>query len=212
MDDNRGFWERMGDAALRRIKAAGRWLKNSTREQRRVLAVGAVVVVILGLVTCSNVMAADAADNGVHASPYTEVQGFAVQYAPVNPPALVFYWFTYDEAGEQVWFISENVPVDATTSEVLVPLFKPMGEFLSGEGAVGDPVGVLAVRNVGSQLAVRFGIAPIDGFSEGCAADLPRPPLPSPVPPALPADEYPCQGSMVLERITPAIPELWGLP
>jgi hypothetical protein len=46
----------------------------------------------------------------------------------------------------------------------------------------------------------------------GCAADLPQLPQVSPLPPPLPADEYPCQGRLVLSRISPVIPELLDEP
>ena len=165
-------------------------------------------LVMAGCMAVSSAYAGEPSDNGVWASDQASLQGFVAVYAPVIPPAVVFYWFAYDEQGNQVWFISENVPVHSGRSEDRADIFKPMGEFVSGAAAIGDPVGELAISRRGSGLMIRFGIAPIDGFSNGCASELVPPVLPSPTPPPLPADKYPCQGTFVLSRVSPVIPEL----
>lgn len=167
----------------------------------------ALILLILVLGSCA-AFAAEPADNGVHASDQTEFQGFVVTYAPVIPPAVVFYWFTYDQSGEQVWFVSENVPVNSGNSEDRADLFKPVGSFASDDAAIGEPVGELAISRHGDSFRIRFGISPIDGFDEDCAAGLTIGPVVSPMPPPLPEDEYPCRGALELDRVTPVIPEL----
>jgi len=149
-------------------------------------------------------------DAGVHATPLASLQGFVAVYAPVFPPAVVIYWFTYDEDGRQVWFISENIPTGRTSTEVEAQIFKPIGRFLDPEAALGEPVGLLLLSRAGNGVRVRFGVAPIEGFSDECF-QLPLTPLPSPIPPPIPADQYPCQGRFVVERVTPVISELLGL-
>ena len=171
----------------------------------------AMLVAALLLVTGAAVNSAQAvepSDNGVWDSDQAALQGFVAVYAPVMPPAVVFYWFAYDQDGNQVWFISENVPIEGGGSEDRADIFKPMGEFASEDAAIGEPVGELAISRQGGGMRIRFGIAPIDGFDEDCAAGLTIAPVVSPRPPALPSDVYPCQGTFDLGRVSPVIPEL----
>lgn len=167
----------------------------------------AAAVLALGF-AASFAIATEPADNGAHSSDQTALQGFVALYAPVMPPAVVFYWFTYDEDGRQAWFISENVPVGSGGSEQTVKIYKPIGSFLSRDAVMGDPVGILAIGRSGPRLSVRFGISPIDGFTESCADEITVRPRPSPLPPPIPADLYPCRSELFLTRITPTIPEL----
>jgi len=204
--------ESLLDRLLGRLEGVADWV-NRAPGYVRVLVSAVIAALLVLLVSCANpAHAGEPADNGAHSSPETAMQGFVVMYAPVQPPALVFYWYTYNEDGEQAWFISDNVPVDAPGSEQLANIYKPMGAFVSDDGVRGDAVGVIGISRQGSRIAVRFGINPIDGFTDGCAADLPQLPQASPLPPQLPADEYPCQGRLVLSRISPVIPELLGEP
>jgi len=190
-------------------KRLERWKSHGPRETFRRFLGAAVFALILALMLAASlVSAAEPADNGVHSSPETKVQGFVVLYAPVFDPALVFYWFTFDQDGNQAWFISDNVPVDAGGSEQVVNIYKPIGSFLSADGVRGDAVGILAIGRQGPRISVRFGISPIDGFDETCGDEIPIRPRPSPLPPPIPADLYPCQSQLVLTRITPTIPEL----
>ena len=177
--------------------------------KRKTMMAAIFATVMAGLMGMVSIAGAQSpSDNGVWSSDQAAFQGFAVQYAPVMPPALVFYWFTYDEVGNQAWFISENVPVGSTSSETRVGLFKPLGRFLSADAALGEPVGVLAVSRSGTRLLARFGLAPMDGFSEDCASEITLGPLPSPLPPPISTAEYPCQSRLFLSRVTPAIPQL----
>lgn len=179
----------------------------------RYLATAALAV----LASCQPAFAAEPADNGVWSSPQTDFQGFAVQFAPVDPPAVVFYWFTYDQDGNQAWFISDNVPVNSGRSEDIASIYRPVCAFAdspedpaSGEPvcARGDPVGVLAIGRSGDRLSVRFGISTaLEGFGENCAQHITPPVRPSPLPPDIPA-EYGCQSELVLSRVTPAIAAL----
>lgn len=167
----------------------------------------ALVLMALFL-TAQRAFASEPADNGIWSSNQTSSQGFIGVYAPLVDPAIVFFWFTHDESGEQAWFISENVPIASSSPETMVDIFKPVGRFLSKDAARGDPVGVLAVGRSGQFLSVRFGISPMDGFTDACADEITTPVLPSPTPPPIPADLYPCQSHLLLTRISPPIPAL----
>ena len=175
----------------------------------RVGVLGFIFAIVLTL-AMPPASALEPIDSGIWSSDQTAQQGFVVQYAPVNPPALVFYWFTHDEAGNQAWFISRNVPVGVSGSEQVVDIFKPICSFASDstECARGDAVGVLAIGRSGGRLSIRFGISPIEGFTESCASGLTIALRPSPLPPPLPAGDYPCQSELVLVRIAPEVPEL----
>lgn len=196
---------------MNRIK--GFWNKGAG--PKAVLIVGSTMalLILFSAVTAifsSSAEAAEPSDNGVWASPEGALQGFAVQYAPVLPPAVVYYWFTYDEDGNQAWFISDNVPVDSGKSEDMVDLFKPICTFIDDSRScqIGDPVGVLAIGRSGDRISVRFGISTaLEGFSEDCAQDIQVPVLPSPLPPEIPS-EFGCRSHLMLSRISPAIPAL----
>lgn len=172
-----------------------------------------LVALALSLATPSGVRAVGPADDGAWSSPETLLQGFVVQYAPVADPAIVLWWFTYDEDGNQAWFISENIPLDSNGSEQTVGIFKPMCSFVSDsrECFRGDAVGAIAYSASNERISIRFAIAAIEGYSGECAIGLPIALRPSPLPPPFPAGVYPCQGELSLQRITPAIPELLGL-
>ena len=170
--------------------------------------IAGLTAMVASLLIAAPVAGQSPVDNGVWSGEQTAFQGFAVQYAPVMPPALVFYWFTYDENGAQAWFISDNVPVGSASSETSVDLFRPLGRFLSKDAALGEPVGVLAVSRSGPRILARFGLAPMDGFSDECASEITLEPLPSPLPPPISRVEYPCQSRLFLSRVTPAIPQL----
>ena len=155
-------------------------------------------------------------DNGAWSSPQTALQGFLVQYAPVSPPALVVYWFTYDEQGNQAWFISENIDLTQGGSEQTASLFKPICRFLTDkdvdnddfeECTNGNPVGIVAVGGNGPNLTIRFGLFAIEGFSDECSINVTPPVRPSPLPPEIPA-MFPCQGDLMLKRVFPAIPQI----
>lgn len=152
-------------------------------------------------------LALEPADNGIWSSDQTKSQGVVGVYAPLTDPAIVFFWFTYTEDGEQAWFISDNVSLDGPT-ETMVDIFKPIGRFLSKDAVRGEPVGVMAYSRDGANIVVRFGISPIEGFTESCADEIQLPVRPSPRPPPISPDLYPCQSELTLYRISPAIPAL----
>lgn len=160
--------------------------------------------------TIHNALAAKPSDNGIWSSAETRFQGFNLVYAPTQVPAVVAYWYTFSEDGRQAWFISEAIPVGSDRTENVANLFKPICSFVDNapECSVGDPVGVIGVRDQGENIVVRFGIKDLDGFSPECSSFLRQAVLPSPPPPPFDSQIYPCQGSLELSRISPAIPEL----
>lgn len=179
-------------------------------EIRIIPALVLLLAVLAGGLFISIARAVEPDDNGAWSSDQTALQGFVGVYAHVGVPAVVFYWFTYDESGNQAWFISENIPVNGGRTEDTAALFKPVCVFADDllECERGDAVGLVAVSDRGGSLMIRFGISAIEGFGPGCAAGIRPPVLPSPTPPPLPSDLYPCQGTLVVDRITPKIPQL----
>lgn len=168
-----------------------------------------ILIAIAFLVVVSIASALKPSDNGVFSSPETLLQGFSVQYSPGIVPGLVFYWFTYDEVGNQAWFISDLVPINDSQSEQVVDIFKPICTFVnkSKECIIGDPVGVLALSSItDDRINVRFGIKEIEGFTSDCS-DMGAEPLPSPRPPPL-GNEFVCQSTLKVARISVKIPEL----
>ena len=152
-------------------------------------------------------------DSGVWSSPEADFQGLVFQYAPVATPALVAYWFTYDQNGRQAWFVSDNIPLtgDAQgSSSFQVDFYKPMGNFASSPGSLGDPVATIIFFREGEQLLASFGILPITGFGADCADNLSRP-IGFPVQAPSPGDQYTCQGVMTVNRVFREIPELDGI-
>ena len=172
------------------------------------IGLGVLIAAILLLLvsTCAQAQLRPS-DNGLWSSPQTFQQGFVAQYAPGIVPGIVFFWFTYDGEGKQAWLISDNIPIESG-SEAVGSVYKPMGSFASMDAARGDSVGMIAVSRLGSSLMIRFALAPVDGFAENCASETTAPVLPSPLPPAFTSDEYPCQGILVVNRLTAPIPEL----
>lgn len=171
-------------------------------------AVLAGLFFIAGLVSVAN--AVDPSDNGVWASDQTLFQGFNLVYAPTAVPSVIAFWYTYDENGNQAWFISDSIPVESTRSEDVVDIYKPICTFTDdgSECAVGDSVGILAIGRSGNRISVRFGInTALEGFSDDCAQNLTVGPRVSPMPPPIPED-YGCQSELLLSRISPAIPQL----
>lgn len=174
----------------------------------KVLIAAVTLFVLAGCV--STAMAADPADNGVWSSDQTLFQGFNVVYAETAIPAVVVFWYTYDENGNQAWFISDNIPVNSGRSEDTVSVFKPICTFADSTEscALGDAVGVLAYGRSGDRLTIRFGLSTaLEGFSEDCAQGITVGPQVSPMPPPIPS-EFGCQSRLVLSRISPAIPAL----
>lgn len=169
-----------------------------------------LVSMFLSICVMSNSQAVEPSDNGIWSSDQTALQGFNFVYAPTAIPSIVAYWYTYDEDGNQAWFISDNIPVNSSQSEDTVSVFKPMCSFVddAAECSIGDAVGILAIGRSGNRISVRFGISTsLEGFSEKCAGNLTIEPQVSPLPPAIPS-EYACQSRLVLHRVSPEILEL----
>lgn len=166
------------------------------------------LIVLLSSVT-SVAFSQEISDAGVWSSDNDDFQG--LNFVPVGETlfadeSLIVFWYAYDESGNQVWFISDNVETNPSRNYQRVDLFNPICGFriLSEECEVGDPIGVIDISELSNdRFDIRFAIdESVGDFSEGCDPNGIDPRV-SPPPPALP-DQFECKGEMVLKRVTPS--------
>jgi len=167
-----------------------------------------IFTILAGLLISSSVVSQDVSDAGIWSSSDDSFQGF--NFVPVGKTvfaneSLIVFWYTYDESGNQVWFISDNVEANPSGNYQRVDIFNPICSFrvLSDECSAGDPVGVIDIsKELTGTFDVRFAIdESVGDFSAECDPNVLDPRV-SPAPPELP-EEFECQGELTLERITP---------
>lgn len=75
-----------------------------------------------------------------------ETPGHGILIDQSGDTSITAFWFTYDSAGNQAWYVTDSPrPFPGVSRPVEFVLYQPTGFFPANAVAIGDPVGYLTI-------------------------------------------------------------------